>query len=84
MVAKNPLIYKLSIVGGGIMSENKSERKPLDSRLVFIAVALIAFIWVCVFIILPSVTGKPGVAQQMQQDLRPGVQKENARVPSEK
>jgi hypothetical protein len=33
---------------------------------------------------LPSVTGKPGVAQQMQQDLRPGVQKENARVPSEK
>jgi hypothetical protein len=33
---------------------------------------------------LPGVTGKPGVAQQMQQDLRPGVQKENAHAPSEK
>ena len=66
------------------MSENSSDPKPLDSRLVFIAVALIAFIWVCVFIILPGVTGKPGVAQQMQQDLRPAVQKENAHVPYEK
>ena len=84
MVAKNPLIYKLASFGGGIMSKNRSDPKPLDSRLVFIAVALIAFIWVCVFIILPGVTGKPGVAQQMQQDLRPGVQKENAHVPYEK
>jgi hypothetical protein len=33
---------------------------------------------------LPGVTGKPGVAQQMQQDLRPAVQKENAHVPYEK
>ena len=62
------------------MSENDSGPKPVDSRMVFIAVALIAFVWVCVFIILPGVTGKPGVAQQMQQDL----QKENANVPSEK
>jgi hypothetical protein len=84
MVAKNRLIYKLAIVGGGIMSENGSDPKPVNSRLVFIAVALIAFIWVCVFIILPGVTGKPGVAQQMQQDLRPGMQKENAHVPYEK
>ena len=66
------------------MSENSPDPKPVDSRMVFIAVALIAFIWVCVFIILPGVTGKPGVAQQMQQDLRPGVQKENAHVPYEK
>ena len=84
MVAKNPLIYKLTVVGGSIMSEDRSGPRPLDSRLVFIAVSLIAFIWVCVFIILPGVTGKPGVAQQMQQDLRPGVQRENAHVPSEK
>ena len=66
------------------MSENDSGPKPVDSRMVFIAVALIAFVWVCVFIILPGVTGKPGVAQQMQQDLRQGLQKENANVPSEK
>lgn len=84
MVAKNRLIYKLASVGGGIMSEDGSDPKPVDSRLVFIAVALIAFIWVCVFIILPGVTGKPGVAQQMQQDLRPGLQKENMHAPSEK
>jgi hypothetical protein len=84
MVAKNRLIYKLASFGGGIMSENGSDPKRVDSRLVFIAVALIAFIWVCVFIILPGVTGKPGVAQQMQQDLRPGLQKENMHAPSEK
>lgn len=66
------------------MSEDGSDPKPVDSRLVFIAVALIAFIWVCVFIILPGITGKPGVAQQMQQDLRPGLQKENMHAPSEK
>lgn len=66
------------------MSENGSDPKPVDSRLVFIAVALIAFIWVCVFIILPGITGKPGVAQQMQQDLRPSLQKENMHAPSEK
>ena len=66
------------------MSENRSDPKPVDSRLVFIAVTLIAFIWVCVFIILPGITGKPGVAQQMQQDLRPGLPKENMHAPSEK
>ena len=48
------------------MSENNSEPKPLDSRMVFIAIAIIAFIWVAIFIILPAVTGKAGVAQKMQ------------------
>ena len=46
------------------MSENNSEPKPLDSRMVFIAIAIIAFIWVAIFIILPAVTGKAGVAQK--------------------
>lgn len=54
------------------MSENNSEPKPVEGRMVFLAIALIAFIWVCVFIILPAMTGKPGVAQKMQQDLQEG------------
>ena len=52
------------------MSENNSEPKPLDSRIAFVAIAIIAFIWVAIFIILPAVTGKAGVAQKMQQDLQ--------------
>ena len=52
------------------MSENNSAPKPLDSRMVFIAIALIAFVWTSIFIILPALTGKEGVAQKMQQDLK--------------
>jgi len=52
------------------MSENNSAPKPLDSRMVVIAIAVIAFIWVSIFIILPALTGKAGVAQKMQQDLQ--------------
>ena len=66
------------------MSENESDPKLMESRMVFMAVAFVAFIWVCVFIILPGVTGKPGVAQQMQQDLRPALQQETTNDPSEK
>ena len=47
------------------------------ARLAFIAIGVIAFVWLGLFVILPAVTGKPGVAQQMQSDLegayeRPG------------
>ena len=66
------------------MSEQGSDPQPLESRLVFLAVALLAFSLVCVFIIPPGVTGKPGVAQQMQQDLRPALQQETTNDPSEK
>lgn len=52
------------------MSENNSAPKPLDSRMVVIAIAIIGFIWVSIFIILPALTGKAGVAQKMQQDLQ--------------
>ena len=52
------------------MSKNNSEPKPIDSRMVFVAIAIIAFIWVSIFIILPAMTGKAGVAQRMQQDLQ--------------
>ena len=52
------------------MSKEKSDPKPVDSRMVFIAIALIAFVWSCIFIILPALTGKDGVAQKMQQDLQ--------------
>jgi hypothetical protein len=43
--------------------------------MVFAAVALIALVWVSVFIILPALTGKAGVAQQMQEDLQSGNRK---------
>lgn len=52
------------------MSEDESGPKPVDSRMVFIAIALIALVWSCIFIILPALTGKDGVAQKMQQDLQ--------------
>ena len=52
------------------MSKKKSDPKPVDSRMVFIAIALIAFVWTSIFIILPALTGKDGVAQKMQQDLQ--------------
>jgi hypothetical protein len=52
------------------MSENNSAPKPLDSRMVVVAIAIIAIIWVSIFIILPGLTGKAGVAQKMQQDLQ--------------
>lgn len=52
------------------MSKEKSDPKPVDCRMVFIAIALIAFVWSCIFIILPALTGKDGVAQKMQQDLQ--------------
>ena len=52
------------------MCKEKSDPKPVDSRMVFIAIALIAFVWTSIFIILPALTGKDGVAQKMQQDLQ--------------
>ena len=52
------------------MSENNPAPKPLDSRMVVVAIAIIAFIWVSIFIILPALTGKAGVAQKMQHDLQ--------------
>lgn len=65
------------------MSENMSEQnksdekssaisksKSQEARLVFFAVAIIAFVWFCLFIALPALTGKAGVAQKMQQDLQ--------------
>jgi hypothetical protein len=47
--------------------------------MIFIAIALIAFVWMCIFIILPTLTGKDGVAQKMQQDLQQRVVDEPAR-----
>ena len=52
------------------MCKEKSDPKLVDSRMVFIAIALIAFVWTSIFIILPALTGKDGVAQKMQQDLQ--------------
>jgi hypothetical protein len=53
------------------MSENNPQPdSPLNSRMVFIAIVIIAFVWLAIFIILPALTGEAGVAQQMQQDLQ--------------
>lgn len=38
--------------------------------MVFGAVVLLAFVWIAIFMVLPAITGKPGVAQKMQQDLQ--------------
>ena len=66
------------------MSENKSqteksEAKPGEARFVFIAVCVIALVWFFLFIALPAMTGKPGVAQKMQGDL----QEESVDVPAQ-
>jgi len=45
------------------------DNNPAPARLAFAALALIAFVWLGLFVILPAVTGKPGIAQQMQSDL---------------
>ena len=45
------------------------DKNPSSARLAFMAVALIAFVWLGLFVILPAVTGKPGIAQKMQSDL---------------
>jgi len=45
------------------------DNPPSSTRLAFIAIAVIAFVWLGLFVILPAVTGKPGVAQKMQSDL---------------
>ena len=45
------------------------DNKPAPAGLAFAALALIAFVWLGLFVILPAVTGKPGIAQQMQSDL---------------
>ena len=45
------------------------DKDTSSSRLAFIAVAVIAFVWLGLFVILPAITGKPGVAQKMQSDL---------------
>lgn len=57
------------------MSENnpepeQSEGKPNDARMVFFAIAVIAFVWFCLFIALPAISGQDGVAQKMQNDLQ--------------
>lgn len=50
--------------------ERNPETKPNEARLVFIAVSVIAFVWFCLFIALPAISGKSGVAQKIQQDLK--------------
>ena len=45
------------------------DKAPSPSRLALIAVAVIAFVWLGLFVVLPAVTGKPGVAQHIQSDL---------------
>ena len=45
------------------------DNNPAPARLAFAALVLISFVWLGLFVILPAVTGKPGIAQQMQSDL---------------
>lgn len=49
---------------------DKSGTADSPARMMFLAVVLLAFVWIGLFVILPAVTGKPGVAQKMQSDLQ--------------
>ena len=52
-----------------ISDEKQPEGRSRDARMAFMAICLIAFVWFCLFIALPALTGKQGVAQKIQQDL---------------
>lgn len=39
-------------------------------RMVFLAVVFMLGVWVTLMVVLPAVTGKPGVVQKMQSDLQ--------------
>lgn len=54
------------------MSDEKqpAEKAENPARMMFLAVVLLAFVWIGLFIILPAVTGKPGIAQKIQSDLQ--------------
>lgn len=40
------------------------------SRMVFLAVVFMLGVWVTLMVVLPALTGKPGVVQKMQSDLQ--------------
>lgn len=42
------------------------------SRHGFLAVVFLAFVWIGVFVILPALSGKPGIVQDYQKALRSG------------
>ena len=55
------------------MSEPKDKQmdeKPDHARMIFGAFVLLVFVWFGLFFILPAVTGKPGIAQNIQSDLQ--------------
>ena len=56
------------------MNETKDENlntKPNEqARMIFGALVLLVFVWFGLFFILPTITGKPGIAQDIQSDLQ--------------
>lgn len=60
------------------MNETKDENpntkpnaKPNEqARMIFGALVLLVFVWFGLFFILPTITGKPGIAQNIQSDLQ--------------
>ena len=55
--------------------EQQTEKTDNPARMMFLAVVILAFVWIGLFAILPAVTGKPGVTQKIQSDLQ---QEQNA------
>ena len=39
-------------------------------RMIFLGVTFMVFVWVTIMVIVPAITGKPGVVQKMQSDLQ--------------
>lgn len=49
----------------------KPNAKPNEqARMIFGALVLLVFVWFGLFFILPTITGKPGIAQNIQLDLQ--------------
>ena len=51
------------------MKNDDTDKPHNQGRMVFGAIALLAFVWFGLFFVLPAISGKPGIAQKMQADL---------------
>lgn len=51
------------------MTDTKDKDEYVTPRTVFMGLLFMFFVWISVMVVLPAITGKPGVVQNMQSDL---------------
>lgn len=51
------------------MTNDQNTPDHLTPRTVFMGLLFMFFVWISVMVVLPALTGKPGVVQKMQSDL---------------